>query len=213
MPISEREEYERSITNPILTVPDEVCGLGELRNWVLDNFGEETIVMIDDDIVGFRCLTGEKSRKINDPLEFMQVIINTAVMAKDAGTSVFGFSQTDIRKYYATEPFILNTWLGGIIGVIGRKYRFRKDKFKVDIDFCLKVLMGDRIVWQDKRYTADQMRDNNAGGNAKFRTEDEYIKSVNSLKEKWGNCIKVTKHKNQLNINLKCKRRQAIRYE
>ena len=164
VPESEREEYESRIPNPVLTVPDSIEGLGRLRNWVLDSFDDETIVMIDDDIGKLYCLTGKNARRVEDPDEVVQVIANAAVMAKDAGLHVFGFSQTDIRKYNGTTPFILTGWVGCVIGVIGRKFRFRDDYFKVDIDMCLQAMMVDRVIWIDARYCFYQNRDNNMGG-------------------------------------------------
>ena len=152
VPVSEKEEYSKRISNPVITVPDQICGLGQLRNWVLDNFAEETVVMIDDDINTVYCLTGEKSQRIEDKDQLVQIIINDAVMAKDMGCKCFGFTQSDIRKYKNTEPFSMCGWVGCVIGVIGRKYRFRNDKYKVDIDFCLQNLLADRIIFIDNRY-------------------------------------------------------------
>lgn len=54
-----------------------------LRNWCLDNFQEETVIMVDDDINKFYCLTELHARSVVGE-EFVQVLINTAVMAKDA---------------------------------------------------------------------------------------------------------------------------------
>lgn len=213
VPVSEKEKYEAAIPNPILTVPDEVEGLGQLRNWILDNFEEETVIMIDDDINKCYCLTGYRTRSIKDPEEVLQIIINAAVMCKDAGLHCFGFSQTDIRKYNGTEPFKLNGWVGCVIGVIGRRYRFRNDKFKVDFDFCLQNILVDRCVWIDGRYTFAQKRDTNLGGNAKFRTEDEYNASLESLLEKWGDALSFRKHKGQVRLAVKVQRRQKIDYE
>lgn len=105
VPESEKKLYEANIKNPILTIPDDQIGLGMVRNWVLDHFKEEIIVMVDDDISCMYNLQGKLSRRINDPEEMMQVILNTAVMAYDSGAKVFGYSQTDIRKYKGTDPF------------------------------------------------------------------------------------------------------------
>ena len=210
VPDDEEALYKAKVKNPILTIPAEVKGLGEVRNWVLEHFSEEIVVMIDDDIARLYCLTGERSLEISDPDEVVQVVINTAVMAKDLGIHVFGFSQTDIRKYNGTEPFTLASWVGGVIGVIGRKYTFRKDKYKVDIDYCLQNLLVDRILWQDNRYLFSQKRDNNKGGNSLFRTETDFNKSVQSLKDKWGDNINVGTFKGQIKIRLNVKRRQAI---
>ena len=133
-------------------------------------------------------------------------------MAKDAGVGCFGYTQTDIRKYNGTAPFTLCTWVGCVIGVIGKGIQFRNDKFKVDIDFCLQNLMINRIIWCDNRYYFSQARDNNSGGNSLFRNQEEYEKSCQSLKEKWGSYINIKndKHRSQISISLNVKRKQSL---
>lgn len=213
VPESERDQYAREIPNPLLTVPDDVEGLGRLRNWVLDNIQEESVVMVDDDITSLYQLDLAKSRNVRDRDEALQVLVNAWVMARDAGAGVFGFSQTDIRKYKGTDPFSLCSWVGGVIGVIGRRLRFRDDPFKVDIDFCLQNLLVNRMVWVDNRYFWWQHRDNNSGGNAQYRTESAYERSIETLKDKWGDLIKVRTVKNQKRITLNVERKQEVRYE
>ena len=66
VPESEEQEYRNRIDNPILTVPDSIKGLGYLRNWVLDNFPERTVIMLDDDISKCYELTHEKTKSITD---------------------------------------------------------------------------------------------------------------------------------------------------
>lgn len=210
VPTSERQAYESVLSNPVLTVPDEVCGLGALRNWILDNFPEETIIMLDDDVNRLYCLTGPLTKEIKDPDEVALILYNTAVMAKDAGCSVFGYSQTDIRKFDGTNPFALCGWVGCVIGVIGRKLRFRDDPFKVDIDFCLKSLLVDRIVWIDTRYKFDQKRDTNVGGNALFRTQEKFKQSCDSLVRRWGKFLNVKWKQTQISIKLNVPRKQSL---
>lgn len=210
VPDDEVELYESMYPNPILSIPHEICGLGPVRNWVLDNFDEETIIMIDDDIKIIYCITELHARRIRDKGEAVQILINDAVMAKDMDAHVFGYTQTDIRKFNGTMPFALHGWVGCVIGVIGRKYRFRDDKFKVDIDFCLQNLLVDRILWIDNRYYFLQCRDNNVGGNSAFRTKEGFDRSVQTLKEKWGDCLKISYHKSQIRISLDVKRRQSV---
>lgn len=211
VPDDEVEEYKKGISNPILSIPSELKGLGKVRNWCLDNFKEETVIMLDDDIKCVYNLEHEFTRRIKDKEEALEVIINTAIMAKDLGVGVFGFSQTDIRKYNACEPFKLCTWVGCVVGVIGKGIRFRNDKYKVDIDFCLQNLLVNRIVWVDNRYYFAQNRDNNVGGNSIWRTQEDYEKSVNSLKEKWGRYVVVKKkHSSNITIKLNVKRKQAL---
>ena len=211
VPESQKSEYEEKIKNPVITTPDNIIGMGMLRNWILDNIKEETVIMLDDDIMRVYCNSEEKARAITDPEELLQILINDAVIAKDMGVHVFGFTQTDIRKYNGTEPFKLNSWVSAVWGIIGRKYRFRDDKFKVDIDYCLQSLLVDRILFQDTRYYFFQHRDDNTGGNSLFRTQEEFEKSTQTLIDKWGDCIKVSnRHKNQIRIALNVKRKQPL---
>ena len=213
VPESQKSDYEANVSNPIITTPDDICGLGMLRNWCLDNFSEETVIMLDDDIQQFYCLTGLKTRRIVGE-EFVQVLINTAVMANDAGARMFGYFQTDIRKYKGYDPFWLCSWIGTIVGVIGRDHRFRNDRFKVDIDFTLQNLLKERIVFMDNRYYACNIKDGNTGGNSEFRTEEAFNKSIETLEKKWGNCIRVTgQYRSQCKISLNFTRKQNLRME
>lgn len=212
VPESQKKLYETRVKNPIITIPDDVKGLGRVRNWVLDNFPEETIIMLDDDITHCYCFTGKLTREIKDKEAVVEILVNDAIMAKDLGTNVFGYNQTDIRKYRGQEPFRLNSWVGGVIGVIGRDQRFRDDPFKVDVDFCLQTLMNRRVVWCDDRFGFAQFRDTNVGGNAEFRTEKAFENSMKTLKEKWGNYISFSdRHKGQVRTSIHVPRKQSIR--
>lgn len=214
VPDDEIDLYKETVSNPLVAIPKEIQGLGNVRNWCLDYFKEETLIMLDDDIHKVYCITGEKARNIDDKEELVQIFINDAVMAKDAGLHCFGYTQTDIRKYKGTDPFSLCTWVGCFMGVIGRMHKFRNDKFKVDIDFCLKNLLVDRIIWVDNMYYFIQKRDSNSGGNSLYRTEDEYNKSLESLKKKWGRFLTQSKaHKSQISLKLNVNRKQVIDYE
>jgi len=210
VPESEKENYSIQYPNPILTIPDSEEGLGRVRNWILDNFREEIIIMVDDDIKYFYCLSGVLTERISDKEKFLQILINTAVMAKDLEVCCFGYSQTDIRKYKGYEPFVLSGWVGCIIGIIGRKYRFRDDKYKVDIDYCLQTLLNERVIWIDSRYYAAQLRDNNMGGNSIWRTQEAFNASIESLKAKWKGCLRIAYVKTQVHISFTFKRRGAI---
>jgi glycosyltransferase involved in cell wall biosynthesis len=211
VPESERDAYATEYQNPILTIPDEEEGLGRVRNWVLDNFVEKTVIMIDDDIERVYYNAGERAERVDDKEKVLQIIINTAVMANDLGVRCFGFKQVDLRKFKGCEPFILLGWVGGVTGVIGRDYRFRDDKYKVDIDFCLQTLLKERVIWMDARYYFFQHRDNNTGGNSTWRTKKGFDESLESLKAKWKGCLKVTYNVSQVRIQITFKRKGVIK--
>lgn len=210
VPESEKEKYQHTGLD-IITVPDEVKGLGFLRNWVLDNFKEKIIIMCDDDISHVWLNARARGMKINDPETIEQLLYSTAQCAEDLGTSCFGFSQFwDVRKYKGTEPFALDSWVGGVIGVVGRDIRFLNQMFKVDIDFCLRTLLEKRIMWKDNRYSFVQKRDRNKGGNAIFRTADGIERELNYLDNKWGKYFKRRVTKAGEITNMRVKRKNDI---
>lgn len=216
VPEEQRTDYEAVCNNPITTYDgNEIKGLGMTRNFVLDTFEENTVIMFDDDLTMFYSLTGQLSRRIDDKGEILQTVMNTAIMSQDMGVSMFGFSQKDIRMYNGTEPFILNSWTGGVIGVNGRSFRFRDDAFKVDVDFALQCLLVDRITFVDNRFKFAQRRDNNKGGSSEFRTEDTMDESIVSLRKKWGSAIKIKEgaYKDNMSTSINVPRKQAIVYD
>jgi glycosyltransferase involved in cell wall biosynthesis len=211
VPESEKSLYEY-LDNKIETVPDSIVGLGQLRNWILDNYDEEAIIMIDDDITECRCICRESYYKVTDVEEIKAVLLNALNCAKDLGTSVFGFDQSaDVRKYTASQPFSLCAWVGGVIGVIGRKHRFLADhKFKVDIDFCLEVLKHDRIVFKDNRFAFLQNRNFMKGGNSKYRTKEDVEQEIYRLKNKWGSHFKFKQTKSGEETQVRVQRRNPL---
>lgn len=210
VPESEYEDYVH-IGLEIVTVPDEIIGLGPLRNWVLDHFKEKIIIMADDDITHVWVNCRKTGVKIKDPEQIEQILYSAAQCAEDLGTSCFGFSQVwDVRKYKATEPFDLCGWVGGVIGVIGRDIRFLEHKFKVDVDFCLRTLLKKRILWKDNRFSFVQGRDKNKGGNSLFRTSAEVEKEIAYLEHRWGKYFKRRLSKAGEITNIRVQRRQNL---
>jgi hypothetical protein len=185
-PESEAKAYEPCGLK-IVTTPDDVIGLGKLRNWILDHFQEEIIVMADDDVIGVRLAADLIGKEMRDEEIAYQLIVNTAICAKDLGVGAFGWNQHwDVRKYRAEYPFRLNTWAGGVIGIIGRDIRFlERNMFKVDVDFFLEQLLRKRIVWIENRFSFVQVRDRNKGGNSAFRTAERVQDEIEFLKKKW----------------------------
>lgn len=214
VPESEKEEYEKRIDNPVITVSDSIQGLGMLRNYCVQNFPEQIVVMIDDDIEYCYRLTGKKSQRVCGD-ELVEVIVNASIMARDSGCHFFGFSQTDIRKYNGTKPFGLNGWVGTVVGVIGKEMKFMSDPFKVDVDFSLQNLELHRIIWIDNRYWFSNNKDCNVGGNSLFRNQNNHEMSYKKLKDKWGKYVQIKKAKGvyRIKTNVERSRGGVILYE
>lgn len=199
----------------IVPIPESVRGLGAVRNWCLDHFTED-LVMIDDDLKKVFFLGGPKLVYFTDPEDCSAIINNCYVMAGDADCRMFGFNQTyDIRKFDPHDPFLLNSWTGGIIGVIGRDPELRfieTNKGKVDIDFCLQNLMKYRRVWIDDRYAFQTAKDNNRGGSSEFRTLESLNAEMMFLKRKWGKYIAFGKCSSRETVRLHVDRRVRISF-
>lgn len=221
VPDTQLEEYitlNRDIDpSHFIQIPETVHGLGAVRNWVLDNFIADILVMIDDDIKTvinvMRDNMLEEPRKFYDPEVIDQIIWNCAVNAWESGAKLFSFNQTsDKRKFRPEEPFLLKSWVGTITGVIGREIRFTEvNKGKVDIDASLYSLMKHRKVWIDNRFCFLNVRDTNKGGNAEFRNSNTLYQEMKFLKRKWGRYISISrKPKTKERISLRVARKQSI---
>jgi hypothetical protein len=214
VPESEIEGYTSIVknVNSIVGIPDEVIGLGSVRNWVLDYYQEEIVVMFDDDLKSCISVLNFSPVTIENREEIDAIIFNCALNATEAGATCFGFSQTcDVRKYSHSQPFLLNSWVGSVVGVIGRDIRFtEKNKLKVDIDFTLQHLKKNRIVWIDARFGFIPTRDTNVGGNSAFRSQDQLETEIQFLKDKWGKHLKVTNNKSKYRTTINVKRTQHL---
>lgn len=213
-PDTEVDLYHKKCPNSkIVEIPEQVRGLGAVRNWVLDNIPGD-VVMFDDDMQKCFYVGAENYRHFNDIEQMWQIVENCWINASDAGAMAFGFNQTwDIRKFVPCEPFLLHSWIGNIVGIIGRdaEVRFTEvNKSKVDIDFCLTNLLVKRKLWIDNRYAFVFRRDNNAGGSSEFRHSNLVATEMEYLKRKWGKYISISKVKTKESIRIKVQRTQDI---
>ena len=78
VPESEKSDYEH-LSNDIETVPDSIIGLGQLRNWILDTYKEEIVIMLDDDITSCRCISRESYYKVQNPDDVKTILLNGEV--------------------------------------------------------------------------------------------------------------------------------------
>ena len=189
--------------------PDKIQGLSKLRNWCMDEFGPCCI--FDDDIT--KCWNNSHAKGKNvDNKDIPFLIQNTAECCDDAGCAVFGFSQSwDVRKYKPHRPFQLNSWVGGVIGLLDPTSRFDEhNMLKVDIDYCIQNLMKKRKIWVDQRFAFVHKRDNLAGGNALYRTEEAVRKEMKYLSVKWGSHVKIGRSRGKEKLLLNIQREETI---
>jgi len=203
----------------LLLHPSEVAGIGPLRQWILDNVADETVFMVDDDVGFLGVVAGRGTRRaqLREPDAIAQVVANAAHCAQVLGTPVFGFSQNgaDVRKFRPQDPFVLATWVGGGIGIIGRELRYDTElRLRADIDFCLQALLKYRCVYMDNRFALVHQRFNNTGGNAHQRSGERNAHELAYLRQKWGKWLQIRQAKSTTLLSItNVTRRQTIRLQ
>ena len=203
----ETEQYRKVSTN-LLVHPASVAGIGPLRQWVLDNVNDPCVVMVDDDVTHVYSQVGFHKRRIEDADTARAIVERLAILAQDAGARVFGFQQAARPLSYANfRPFSLNTWVGGLVEIIGRELRYDTALLRrADIDFCLQSLMSDRFVLVDGRYSFIHTRFAGSGGNAKQRSAERHAREIAYLKRKWGPYLEEVQAKGTTRLVVKVQR-------
>jgi len=192
----QREMYD-AVNAPLLTHPMSVSGIGPLKNWILDNVPDETLVMVDDDVYDLRCPIGHptKSHCIRDPQAIRQILENAETIARGMGAPVFGFDQTggDVRKFRPQDPLGFSGWVGAVVGVIGREIRYDSNLLiRADIDFCLQAQLKRRVIFCDRRFGfIHRPRFTYRGGNALQRSSQRNQLEMDYLQGKWGQWLSV----------------------
>lgn len=185
-----------------------------MRNWIVNHFAENVVIMYDDDCKGFRSNVNCRAKTFN-VLESRLVVENTAQCAIDAGARVFGWNQQwDPRKFKRNDPIKLTGWVGGVLGVIGKAVKWDELlKFKCDIDMCLQELMSTRFIYVDNRFSWEQGRDKNLGGNSIFRSPEKIEMEKRYLKEKWKDHIRFGQTQTQDKTTVAVQRTQSTHFK
>jgi hypothetical protein len=194
VPESQADEY-RKYHPAVVAHPDSVYGMGQKRQWILDNFDDNIIFMADDDIECLVYMGGEEGfagglrTKVKDPDHIWEVLLNTATIARDTGTNLFGFNEiADIRKFDYLQPFAPRKRINGFaMGIIKDDQRFDpRLVVKQDYDFFLMSLYWKRFIWRDDRYAFLAKHYTNKGGLCSHRSTNKEIECIKILQQKFG---------------------------
>jgi hypothetical protein len=212
----EAEDYLKAGVpkNLLVTHGDnEAIGIASKRQWIIDKFKGETTFQLDDDIYGVWSMTNKKGRPIEGAGNILRLIENAAEISRGIGATVFGFCQVwDVRKSIPMNPVAFHGWVGTAIGIHPSKVlRYDTElKTQADIDFCLKALLLDRIIYVDNRFGFMCERFSNSGGSAGIRDEKTYREQCDLVKKRWGQWISVKKAKTTIRIAVHVNRRQPL---
>lgn len=197
VPDSQGDAYRKHHKN-IVTHPDDIYGMGQKRQWILENFHEEIIFQADDDLTAlvFQGHRDINYLKIKDPEHIWEVVLNTAHIARDTGTNLFGFAEMpDRRKFDYISPFNTRARINGFqMGVINDKTHGFDPRLvvKQDYDFYLMSLFWKRFVWRDDRYSFIAKHYTNTGGLFTHRSTIKEKQCIKVLQQKFGRKVVTT---------------------
>lgn len=181
-------------------VPDEVKGITQTRNWIIDHaqeVGVRWVVFVDDDAkdVGWMWLrhSNAKRRRL-DEMAWMHEWTRLATIAEDVGFRLFGVG-TDgaTRSVYPWRPFIFHTYVtASCMGIrVGAGLRFDESfPVKEDYELCLRAIkedggiLGARYLFWVNSHWKDK------GGCAAYRTQAMEEKAIKQLIDKYPGMIR-----------------------
>jgi hypothetical protein len=194
---SERSAYAEVVPKRQLLTHTITSGLTEIRNWISQEIKEDVVIQVDDDLKRVLCLTkphGE--RRIKNPVTISGIIENTLRVSGDLGIPVFCWSRIRNRLLInpMREPIRCINVISSSFGLRGAA-RERKFDSKIigraDLDFALRTLLEDRILYADMRFFFDHGRIfAGAGGNAGLLSQEQCEQSTERLQARWGRWVR-----------------------
>ena len=189
----EKAEYKKYNNNKILAIPDELQGkgMGVIRNFILDNAGEE-ILMLDDDIKYFGYYEEDELFKMSEEY-FYNKVEEFFKRTREAETVLWGLNlQKDRRLYREFAPFSLSSVvLGPCMGIIkDKEIRFDESLgLKEDYDYSVQVARKYRKILRFNKYHYSCGHIKTKGGCAAYRTSNAEEEQAELFKKKWGSKI------------------------
>ena len=191
---SERDLYRKH--NPdVEIVTHTEHGLGHIRQWIYERFGD--VFSLDDDCTEVAAVGLEKRGTLS-PVQVRKVIENSAEITKELGAYMFGFALlSDPRMYHWWTPIVATGWItGSAHGVLaGSKIRYwlpGVNLHGVNEDILASCLNAyyHRIAYIDRRYAFHTpVCSKCTGGLAEVRTNEAEEKSFLELKKLFGTAI------------------------
>ncbi len=191
--VDEREaaEYGAVVPASNLLLHPPMDGLWNVINWMMDAIKTETLIEIDDDFRGVQVTMGSM-RYLTDPEEILAVLENAMTCCADLGLSTFCFSRTPNTSVIRPDsrPIVPTQSVCNAFGVMGAaRHRKYDSQFagRADVDWALRTLLDDRLVYADIRFYFDcGMVFSGRGGNVGLIDTEIFENSSRKLKEKWG---------------------------
>ena len=210
VPLSEESWYRAYYKEAaIVGVPDEIRGITNTRNWILDNTDERYVVFVDDDVegVGYWDIGYEGKKKVvMSEEQLSQEWLRLFHLTDDLGYHIWGAETTgDYRTVHPHRPFIWYTYAtASCMGLVNDGIRFDPEfPVKEDYELCLRCIRDDGgivgaryLFWKNSHWVDD-------GGCKDYRTQEMEDNVIQKLMKMYPNRIKkITKGGSQYSIRL-----------
>ena len=191
----EVDDYSPYIPPKQLLVHPPFDGFGRVMNWIQENVESPVLVEIDDDFQGVLMITGERHRHMTDPLDILAVIENGIRVTQDLELTTFCFARTN--NYVALKPDLMPfRAVAPVCAVVGTMGAARHRKYdtsltgRADMDWTLRTLLEDRLVFCDTRFFFDcGTTFAGRGGSVGLIGPDAFEKTSVEIRRRWGKHI------------------------
>lgn len=182
----------------VVDVPMSVRGITATRNWILDNAGDEHVVMIDDDVRlhGWTELRDETSRKQSlTANEWVDEWAKLFSVTESMGYRIWGVA-TDgaTRAIYPWKPFLWRSYItASCMGIIndGRTRFDESFPVKEDYELTLRCLVEDGgVVAARYLYWVNQHWGGRGGGCVDYRTQQMEADAIRRLQRKYPGMVR-----------------------
>ncbi len=197
VPAGEVEEYQKNYPNVVVHgTPKHVKGITPTRQWILEEFKDFDVFMIDDDVVSVRknYFYGEGESSINDTETIFELIREAFDVCRQIGSKIFSFSK--IRNPFEYNSFApiahtgyMNASFCGFLSGHGLDYDLSMSEGEDHYISCLTIYKY-RYCMIDNRFSF--VTDGNftaIGGCNDYRTRESMIKNTLYLRQKFGEVI------------------------
>lgn len=185
VPESQKTIYEKNNSCEIITHSDNIIGLSNKRNYIIETYKE--VFMIDDDIKEFK--SHYRNGKI-EPDEIIEAIEEMNYISKEIGINLYGFTSDQTPIHYTGHEFYkFNGCINGCNIGCNENIKFPSSEHCTaveDIFVSIKEQINN-VILIDQRYTPLQIKTFvNRGGQSMYRTLESEKKDNDFLRKTFG---------------------------
>lgn len=194
-------EYEeaayKAFHGNVTAVPSAVVGITQTRNWILDNANDDSVVMVDDDVMkaGWIKLNQHNVKQVNlAPDEWLKECSTLFELTRSLKYRLWGIAtQGAPRSVYPYKPLLWRSYVTASFCGICNESGIRFDEsYRVKEDYelnlrCLKedggVVAARYLYWQNYHWSDD-------GGCKDYRTTEMEQDAIDRLQIAYPGIVK-----------------------